>query len=411
MNQQSTSLTPSITTDGNIKHEDQKIFSILENEFIFDETPNGIYFPSTSSFIYKISLIEKFVTLIETTEITFVLPKRVKFAIPREEQSSRRRIFSKQVFKCIEKKIFNLYGMDQLTDKFTLSLRAQLFLETYLEHAGSIVSMGIDEGVIPQNILAYNRCIDSLNIFINALREKAQASEFRRKLAHRREKSKRQLESIHSLVDEALARHARLLVIRVDFAYENSQSPTAVNVIEETQDNLTLITRHREQFTNNMRHNSEIFGNCVGYILKLEQGLLGGFHLHGFFLFNGSEVKSDYYYGNKIGEYWIKTTMSSTPSSPGRYYNCSASRKKYKRDGIGLVNYFDLSKINIIKTDVLGYFAKESLYLMPKNLGSIKTLTRSSIASIKANKGLVRGPKRNKADKNWPEKISMASRL
>lgn len=375
-------------------NEETKFFNVLDHSLLLEEARQGMHLPFMQNAVGKLALIENFVLLLETTDASQLLSKSKRRNSINECQSKQRKEFSTKIHSLLRKRILNVCGMEYLSEQFILSERTQLFLETYNDHGKGIIDWALDEGLIAHNAHTYDRCIDVINDFIKALRQRAQASEFRKKIAHRIEKSKRQLDSMNALVDSLLTRYSRLLIIRIDLGYETSQSTELPNRIDRSNSELDLIIKHREQFTNNMRHNSTIFSNCVGYILKLEQGLYGGFHLHGFFVFNGSHVQSDYFYGEEIGKYWKKITISSELSANGRYYNCNASATRYKKIGIGFVNYYDFDKINIIKGDVLGYFSKESLYLVPKTTKNVRTLTRSSIPKI-TNKGLARGPKRS----------------
>lgn len=383
--------TPS--NDSFINNEDAQFFSTLKNSLTAEELLQQTHRPFIKNAVDKLSFIETFVILIETTDTSQLFTKTSKFDCSKASQPKFSKKFSKKIISMIEMRILDLTGMEYLTENFILSERAQIFVETCKDHSEQIINLDLDVKLFFHNQWTYNQRIDVINKFIIDLRQRVQSASFRQKLAHRKEKSKRQLKSMHALVDDLLNRQSRLLIVRVDLAYENSQPCNYQDLRIQSEAELESIIEHRKQFTNNMRHNKNIFCHCAGYILKLEQGIYGGYHLHGFFLFNGSQVRSDYFYGDEIGKYWKKITSSSRIPAEGRYFNCSASPFKYQRIGIGLVNYYDFEKIKIIKTHVLSYFAKESMYFLPRALKNIRTLTRSEIPS-QALKRSPRGPKR-----------------
>ena len=134
---------------------------------------------------------------------------------------------------------------------------------------------------------------------------------------------------------------ARLLVLRVDFGVR-VEHQDALHVFQMRDDFLRMLK--------NTEMNS-LFDHMVGYIWRLEYTTDKSYHYHCIFLFDGSEEQNDAELADKIGKYWV----NNITDGKGTYWNCNASLNHYKRRGIGMIDYRDTEKRQLLTNDVLPY--------------------------------------------------------
>lgn len=199
------------------------------------------------------------------------------------------------------------------------------------------------------------KMLDLFIELVNLIRKEGRKSEFNRMIDARAYNSSRNYESAVEYSDGLFAHYARLEVIRIDFGYkqEHAQLITAEAVKADL-----------EHFLNNRRGNKRLFAAWVGYIYKIEAGAEKGCHIHLILFFDGSKVHKDSYLANEIGKYWQEIT-----DGRGIFYNCNASKNKYKRLGIGTINHTDVEKrANLLYA--IKYLTKKEQYLRSTKAGS-----------------------------------------
>ncbi|WP_447834680.1 YagK/YfjJ domain-containing protein [Aeromonas veronii] len=156
-----------------------------------------------------------------------------------------------------------------------------------------------------------------------------------KRLRNLRRSEKRNSASIKSYIDELFAKHAKLLVVRVDFHFRDSVT------IEEAQE-------EREWYLRSIKRK---YKPLVGYVWKLECGKSREYHYHITFFFNGNIVQNDIRIGRLLGECW----------RAGSYHNCNADKRKYDEwgtCGIGEVHWDDMSKRGRLLDNALNYLLK-----------------------------------------------------
>lgn len=170
---------------------------------------------------------------------------------------------------------------------------------------------------------------------------------------------KRNIASLRDYVDRLFSRHARLLVMRVDFGYGMQHS--AHVSVEQAQ-------RDMQKLLGNRRHN-RLFQTMRGYVWKLEYANLKGFHFHVIFFFDASQSRQYAYLTDKIGEYW-KTVITQ---GKGEFHNCCRDKKKYTFWAMGEVrNDDEVMRRNLLVA--LRYFAKRDLLLKSKALSNVRVM-------------------------------------
>ena len=138
---------------------------------------------------------------------------------------------------------------------------------------------------------------------------------------------------------------SKLLVIRLDFGSRQELSSTI---------SCDQIKSYFERFKKNMRHNV-IFNHQLGNCWSLEFAPDKGYHYHCLFIFDGNQVQNDVYRADQIGQYWLENVTRGV----GVYWNCNRYTKNYIHHGIGMIDYRDSVKREVLLTHVLPYLAKQ----------------------------------------------------
>ena len=153
----------------------------------------------------------------------------------------------------------------------------------------------------------------------------------------------KQLKSTEDYISALQEQYSKLCVVRVDLGYKKPYSDSIV---------LDDANKSFNRMLNNRRSKPSVFKNQVGYICKKEYTPSRGVHFHMVFLYDGNKVQKDAYMGDKIGEYWKELTEDR-----GSYHNCN--RKKYKNEGLGVLNHTDTEKREILDKHVISYLCKD----------------------------------------------------
>lgn len=164
----------------------------------------------------------------------------------------------------------------------------------------------------------------------------------------KRELSSREQKRVNSAtkyVDALLEENSKLLLVRDD-----------LYIKEPFKDSCSAedVSKLFDKMLNNRRSKPTIFEDNVGYISKLEYTQDRGAHLHTIFLFNGNNVQKDAHKAKQIGEYWC----NEITQGKGSYNNCNLSNYK-KNHAIGMIDYTDIDKIELLKNNVIPYLAKD----------------------------------------------------
>ncbi len=191
--------------------------------------------------------------------------------------------------------------------------------------------------------------------------------------------SKKRFESTKKYIDKLQENNSKLNVIRVDLAYKKPHSNDVT--LEEANKDL-------ERMFNNKRSNS-IFQDQVGYVCKKEYTKERGMHFHTYFFFDGQKVQKSSFKAEQIGKYWSKHITEEK----GSYYNCH--RKKYKNDGIGMLEHTDEEKRKNLD-GAISYLCKDEQDIEPlKTNKKERAFTRGTLPRSKGNVGR---PRKNKKD-------------
>lgn len=215
-------------------------------------------------------------------------------------------------------------------------------------------------------------CI-ALNNFVSQLRFNAQLDEFKNKLNARRHLINKRRRSLNIYIAALFGSHSRLLVLRIDLAYRNM--PKQGNI----SDQMRVAKRDWCKLYKKM-NSGYLVSNLVGYIVKLEYGLLKGPHFHLLLFYSGAQHQQDGTLCNIIGQYWANNITKGN----GLYFNCNSKKYKYRKLGIGMINYFDTELIDNLKNIAAEYLIKLDYFFQIKGVqlyrrGNLPKLNRLSL--------------------------------
>lgn len=223
--------------------------------------------------------------------------------------------------------------------------------------------------------------IDLFNDFISTMRLHAAEVKLKKKVADWVSKSTKNQKSLMAFEAKLFKKHARLMVIRLDFNYHKAEfSPAEIQEFvdrnaalkerdlsdywagEDLSGKRTMqgrvaleeVQKDRKHLFVNMKGKPSLFEYLVGYVWRIEFGREAGYHLHIMFFFDGKEVQKHEYLAQKIGEYWREVITKRRS-----YFEC-CNRKKSKYGGtwaLGTINHWEVARRNNLKTAML-YFCK-----------------------------------------------------
>ncbi|PRM88644.1 YagK/YfjJ domain-containing protein [Aliarcobacter cryaerophilus] len=173
---------------------------------------------------------------------------------------------------------------------------------------------------------------------------------------------KRRIASAKEYIDAQFENNSKLLVTRVDLGLKKEFAATVTP---------QEINKAFENLLDNRRSKPSIFKDNVGYIAKLEYTKSKGAHLHTIFLFDGNKVQKDAYKAKQIGDYW----SNNITDGKGLYHNCNLNDYG-DTHAIGMIEYSDTNKIDLLKNNVVSYLAKDEQDVKNAKAGNIVAFRR-----------------------------------
>lgn len=201
----------------------------------------------------------------------------------------------------------------------------ELFL-SHMQHVHGLAQIKLQElDEDTANVIARD-----INQALSAFHQALYSKEHQKRLDNRLRAAPRNSQSLDKYIPTLFLKHAKLLFIRLDFAYKEKVycRLTPETAIEDRRRYLAIIKRQ--------------FPGLVGYIWKMEYGQDRRFHMHTVFIFNGARHQRDRSLGRLLGEHWEEYT-----NDLGTYFNCAHLREQYQawgNDGIGMVHCDDEQK-------------------------------------------------------------------
>lgn len=210
---------------------------------------------------------------------------------------------------------------------------------------------------------------DFLNGYVDHIRAKACSGSFKAKLNSYHRSANKNYRELIKYERRLFEVYSRILVVRLDLSYKKIYC----NVDQK------VALQHRKRFFDSARSN-KLFKHMVGYVTKLEHGIVKGFHFHCVFFFNGAKVREDITMAKLIGEYWEMVVTKGK----GGYYNCNNAKQKYRKCGIGMITHSDMDMREGLRL-ALVYLTKTDLYMKLKAEG--RALTKGVMPGVPSGRG------------------------
>jgi hypothetical protein len=204
-----------------------------------------------------------------------------------------------------------------------------------------------------ENILFYSQAkfyyppelLSHLKNTITDLTAKISHKEFVTAINNIRRSSSKNLKSIHEYTESLIQYYSKLLVLRVDFAFQDGSRVTRFDAKEYM---IELIKVLKKKFGD----------KWCGYAWKLEYGFHKKYHIHALIFLNGQKLIDDVKYAHECGEQWKITTKGK-----GYFFNCNLNKNQYKNIGIGLLDHRNHKMKKTLLEYVTTYLTKIDYFL------------------------------------------------
>lgn len=251
--------------------------------------------------------------------------------------------------------------------------------------------------------------IELFDDFVKVLRDVAVKERLKAKVLDWESKWRKNKSRIEKMETELFERHARLVVVRVDFMYHKEVlSEEEVGKMVAAQNHMHSrfrgsdrqqngsgnliclvsfeeVQKDRQKFTEKMRSHPEIFRYLVGYAWRIEYTPRVGYHMHFVLFFDGSKVQRHEYLAEQVGHLWVQEITQGR----GYYHNVNRDRDKIweKKWVLGPIDHWDHDRRKILVEDVLSYFYKgrQRIQMLPykgANLFGTMTLKRRATRRV-----------------------------
>lgn len=229
--------------------------------------------------------------------------------------------------------------------------------------------------------------IDLFNMFMERLAQHIQSASFKKKIRDRNTTKKNNKKACVELQNHLIAKFAKVLVVRMDFSLKRDMETilkhSSSMAPPYSRHDLSALKSFMTKFKNNWRNNT-LLNAIEGYIFQYEYSQATGFHIHGYFFFDGSKHQEDISIAQYISDYWQKITKNQ-----GSAFICNMKKDQYRYCGIGMIHYSDLEKQSfLIKT--FDYICKADQFFIFSELKNFKRFQRSKLPPPKAKSGRTR---------------------
>lgn len=168
--------------------------------------------------------------------------------------------------------------------------------------------------------------------------------------------------------------YSRLLVVRIDLSYKNEHA---------SQMSLKEMKEDYERLMNNRRSKPSLFSNMVGHMTKFEYSPDKGPHMHNLLYFDGHNVQKDAHLSSEIGKYWNENITDGR----GIYFNCNLKKDQYDKCGIGMIDYSDNEKREVLVKEVIPYLTKTDQGIHSVKSGNERAFTKGKMPRRKSAAG------------------------
>ena len=216
--------------------------------------------------------------------------------------------------------------------------------------------------------------VNILNAVVGMIRKACCGPVMRQHMRKLENAKKVRMKGAQKLVNGLRAKYARLEVLRLDLSYRKGKYIE----LDDFRVALADVKEDWERFRKDLVGGAAIPG-VVGYMAKLEYGLLSGFHFHVVAFCDGSRHRQDITLATMLGEHWKNHIV---PNGEGRYYNCNRHKNHYRYLGIGTLDHYDDAKYSALVGLVVDYMVKPDFVMAAEAPGE-RTWFRSAFKASK----------------------------
>ncbi|XKF14689.1 inovirus Gp2 family protein [Halomonas sp. BLK-85] len=197
--------------------------------------------------------------------------------------------------------------------------------------------------------------VERLNAAVTMIRGVIQSTAMRQYITKLDKAKQRRRQSAQTIINALRDKHARVEVLRLDLNYRKGKYVDLDDFAAALSDVKHDWARFRHDLANGL-----CIPGVLGYMAKLEYGLLSGFHFHVVVICNGSKHWHDIQRVQMLGEHWKHHVV---PPGEGRYFNCNRHKNDYRYLGIGTLDYYDHAKYSALVNLVVEYMIKTDFVL------------------------------------------------
>ncbi|WP_158291838.1 inovirus-type Gp2 protein [Lampropedia puyangensis] len=190
--------------------------------------------------------------------------------------------------------------LNQSSSAYAYALRV-LYLHLSNHHQRPNQGIYTDDHVAVQSILLCLQSVFNDPVFLS-------------KLDNTRRSQQKSRDSLYQYATDLKHIYRKLMVVRVDFGYNQFVSKTVLPQ-----------RRIEDDWERQLQYVQKNFADSfVGYAVKFEHGKDKGLHAHSVFFFDGNVVCNDAKIGRILGEYWEHLVTDDL----GLHFNCNTSDHK-----------------------------------------------------------------------------------
>ncbi len=214
---------------------------------------------------------------------------------------------------------------------------------------------------------------DVLNTLVDYIRVQTKTPKFLNAHKNFLRRTTENQKSIRTFFDNLFSAEQSIHLLRMDFAYTKINSHWFENG-EALDLSFTYAKKDFAMFTRNLKKKKyRYLDHLIGYLWKLEIGVLKGAQYHVVFCFDGNHVKDVSPIADEIADLWHQFSHGYL----GISMNCNLLSSSLKGAGAGFIDASDLDKREKLYNLAIPYLTEMETLLQPKNMG--RTLGMSAL--------------------------------
>lgn len=175
-----------------------------------------------------------------------------------------------------------------------------------------------------------SRAHDTLQGFVNALRQEGQSANFKAKLRSFERNPNKNCQSLNRYLRKTLGHHTRVNLARLDLSYQRDGS--SLITIPHMMPSST-VKAHREAFLKLLKK-SEVSEHLIGYAWKMESSAVKGFMHHMMLVLDEACISNQSIINEVLQKIWSEVTEGN-----GLLVDCSTLTPSCKTEGTGILEH------------------------------------------------------------------------